>query len=207
MLSNAHMLRSPKLTVSLAALLAGSVTFNVFAVRSTNLEPLFTGTPNSTAASVQQPDALRLQQITDLQARIAVHSDTIARLDRERAVLIAKNAQTDQQLALTKQHLALTSQQLATSQQKLAATTEAARRVGHGTAVRVRSAIKRQFATAPSKLVPLLGNGVAIGSFGYDVYELCASMSDLADLNRAIGEPAGDDGVIETLCRTGKKVF
>ena len=197
----------------LTALLTGSVIFNVFVVSRSDFELHSIGAEdksNATGmhdsgrdlipAAIRQEDALRLQQIADLKKDISLHLSTVAKLRREHALILKRNIQIERRLALT-------GQQLATSQEKLAITTEAARRVGNSTTIRVRSSIKRQFATAPSKLVPFLGNGVAIGSFGYDVYELCASMSDLANLNRAIGEPAGNDDVIATMCRTGTTGF
>lgn len=213
MSANARALPAPKLTLSLAAVLSVSVIFNVFAVRDQYLRPRSTGTADASTVAIQpgseresiidsaqRKDAVRLQQIADLRSDIAMHLNTVAQLHRERVSLLTKNSQTEQKLALT-------SQQLATAQQKLTATREAARRVGSRANMRVRGAIKRQFASAPSKLVPILGNGVAVGSFGYDVYELCASMSDLAELNRAIGEPVKEDGVIDTMCRAGKQIF
>ena len=208
---DAPALRSRKLTVLLATLLAGSVIVNIFIAGDTYFKPHSTSTTDASAANpgagsagesdasaVKRQEALRLRQIAGLSADIATHLSTVAALHRERAALLSKNAQTNQKLALT-------SQQLAISQKKLAATTAAARRVGTGTAVRLRSAIRRQFITGAGKLVPLLGTGVAAGSFGYDVYELCASIDDLAELNRAIGEPAKDDGVIDRMCRAARK--
>lgn len=210
MLSSVRTLHASKLTLLLAVLLAGSVTYNILAFYDINATAHSAPTANAPTvvvpgdsaaalniASAQQQHLINLRQIAILKADIATHLNTVALLHRERAVLLTEHAQTGR-------HLEHTKRQLAATEQRLSAITSAARRVGNGTGIRLQNAMTRRLTTMTGQAVPVVGTVMTIGSVGYDVHDLCVSMNDIADLNRAVGVSPKDDGMIDAMCRLGR---